>query len=239
MHYQTVGYLEQGVVRPSLTWPYASHGSSTYPSRSPSRWSRSLGWAGGPAHKAAWARRLISVLCPARSASMGAPSTGSVGSGVNSHAMISSSFIPPSASTVNVPLSSGLGPDSMRNLDGIATTCALPDAGGEHLAIGKVLADPGQGHAQAFGRIGNGEPLADQLLEIERLLGQVRCGVVGVCDAALCSVTRPSLPPANRAFARCRRLICWLPFSPARSRSTLMSFSLTSQRMRYCHMCHI
>ena len=35
-----------------------------------------------------------------------APSTGSVSSGVNSQRRISSSFIPPSASTVKVPLSS-------------------------------------------------------------------------------------------------------------------------------------
>jgi hypothetical protein len=57
---------------------------------------------------------------------MGAPRTGRLSSGVNSHRKICASVIRPSPSTVNVPGSSGNGPDSPKNLDGTDITLRGP-----------------------------------------------------------------------------------------------------------------
>src|ERR1035438_6672870 len=72
------------------------------------------------------ARRRTSVLKPAKRASMGAPCTGRVSSGVNSHLSICASVIRLSPSTVNVPGSSGNGPSSSKNLEGTDSTLRGP-----------------------------------------------------------------------------------------------------------------
>lgn len=72
------------------------------------------------------ARRRTSVLNPPRSASIGAPSTGRVASGVKSQRRTSSSFMPPSPSTVKVPLSAERMPSSSKNFAGTDTTRRSP-----------------------------------------------------------------------------------------------------------------
>ena len=90
------------------------------------------------------ARRRTSVLNPPRSASIGAPSTGRVASGVKSQRRISSSFMPPSREHGERALERGDDALVVEELLGDGDDVALTDAGGEHLAVVDELAHVGR-----------------------------------------------------------------------------------------------
>ena len=122
------------------------------------------------------ARRRTSVLKPARMASSGEPGTGRVSSTVCSQRRISVSDMPPSASTVKVPLRACSGPSLVDEAGRHRDHAALPHPVGEQLAVLDQLAHRRQRQAEPLRDVGDGQPGAHEGLEVVHGLGS---GVLG------------------------------------------------------------
>ena len=133
-----------------------------------------------PSELGGCARRRISVLRPARSASIGVP--GSESSGVKSHSMASSSVNPASDSTVSVPCSEA---STVHGWSGVAAASAAPGwpgardqerrrdredprvaaADADDAALLHDPADLRGVEAEPVGDVRDGEPLVDEAVE--------------------------------------------------------------------------